>query len=68
MGWDTPLLDPGLEHDRRQQCASRCRCPVPDLFRLRLRLHDPTTVITLVRGAHRPCMYGFLAWLRRRLS
>ena len=34
-------LDPCLDHDRDQQCASRCRCLVPDL--LRLRLHDPTT-------------------------
>ena len=40
LGWDIPLSDVGLDHDRNQQCASRCHCLVPDL--LRLGLHDPT--------------------------
>ena len=66
LSWDIPLLDPGLDHDWDQQCASRCRCLVPDL--LRLCLTRQRCVVTLVRGVDRHCMCGFLAWLRCRLS
>ena len=49
-------IGPGLDHDRDQQCASRCRCLVPDL--LRLRLHDPMTRGYPCRSADRRCMYS----------
>ena len=47
--WDIPLLDPGLDHDRGQQCDVAAPCQICFVFAFKTERH----VVTLFRCADR---------------
>ena len=62
LGWDIPLLDPGLDHGWDQQSArldiaAWCRIYVAFVFTTQRR------VVTVVRGVDRRCMHDTVSSL-----